>query len=72
VNENWSEFISEYPSLSDKYKHVAPYMVHGLLTRLRESEIKKKRKFHSQSAAKKDRQKYYELILKKLEEFMST
>ena len=43
-----------------------------LYCRLRESEIKKKRKFHSQSAAKKDRQKYYELILKKLEEFMST
>jgi hypothetical protein len=72
VNEKWSEYISEYPSLSDKYKHVAPYMVHGLLARLRESENKKKRKFHSQSAAKKDRQKYYELILKKLEEFMST
>ena len=39
--------------------------------RLKEGEVKKKRKFHSQSAAKKDRQKYYELILKRLEEFMA-
>lgn len=39
--------------------------------RLRDGETKKKRKFHSQSTAKKDRQKYYELILKRLEEFMA-
>lgn len=39
--------------------------------RLKEGDMKKKRKFYSQSAAKKDRQKYYELILKRLEEFMA-
>jgi hypothetical protein len=71
LGERWSDYISEYPSLAERHKHVAPYMVHGLLSRLKESEIKKKRKFHSQSAAKKDRQKYYELILKKLEEFIA-
>ena len=42
-----------------------------MLCRLREGETKKKRKFQSQSTAKKDRHKYYELILKRLEEFMA-
>ena len=47
--------------------------LYGMLCccRLRESEMKKKRKFHSQSSAKKDRQKYFELILKNLEEYIS-
>ena len=43
----------------------------SVLHRLREGEMKKKRKFQSQSTAKKEKQKYYELILKKLEAFMT-
>ena len=118
LSEKWSDYVSEYPVLSERHKLVSPHMVHGLLTRwictqicpfsnnnnvcqgmvcvmtcwwnvfslylcsssvctctcpyrLKEGEMKKKRKFHSQSTAKKERQKYYELILKKLEEFMA-
>ena len=42
-----------------------------IIYRLRENEMKKKRKFHSQSTTKKDRLKYFELILKKLEDIQS-
>lgn len=39
--------------------------------RLLESERKKKRKFHSGSSALKERLKYYDLILKRLQGFIN-
>ena len=42
-----------------------------LYCRLLESERKKKRKFHSGSSALKERLKYYDLILKRLQGFIN-
>lgn len=39
----------------------------GLFSRVKAAEHKKKKKFHPKSSAKKERTKYYDLILKKLE-----
>ena len=39
-------------------------------SRLKAAEYKRKKKFHPKSSTNKERQKYYDLILKRLEEFM--
>lgn len=54
----------------DQLVHVCTWLRCTCPCRLKEGETKKKRRFQSQSMAKKDRLKYYELILKRLEEFM--
>ena len=33
LDERWSDYVSEYPVLSERHKFVSPHMVHGLLTR---------------------------------------
>lgn len=33
LNEKWSDYVSEYPNLSERHKNVSPRNVHGLLTR---------------------------------------
>ena len=33
LSERWSDYVSEYPVLSDRHRLVSPHMVHGLLTR---------------------------------------
>ena len=33
LSEKWSDYISEYPQLSERYHHVPPRMVHSLLHR---------------------------------------
>lgn len=39
--------------------------------RLKEAERKKKKMFELKSSAKKEQKKYYEMILRKLEDFMT-
>lgn len=33
LNEKWSDYVTEYPELSERHRHVSPRMVHGLLIR---------------------------------------
>ena len=46
--------------------------VHVILYRLKAAEHKKKKKLHPKSSSTKERQKYYDLILKRLEGFMES
>ena len=39
--------------------------------RLKEAETKKKKMFELKSSAKKEQKKYYEMVLKKLEDFVA-
>ena len=46
--------------------------VHVIFYRLKAAEHKKKKKLHPKSSSTKERQKYYDLILKRLEGFMES
>lgn len=46
--------------------------VHVIFHRLKAAEYKKKKKLQPKSSSTKERQKYYDLILKRLEGFMES
>lgn len=71
LNEKWSDYVSEYPNLSERHKNVSPRSVYGLLTRLRQAEKKKnKLPIHVKNPAKKKDPKKLALIT--LEDKMAT
>jgi len=47
-------------------------VLNSLCIRLKESEIKKKKSFTVKSSSYKEQQKYYEMILRKLQEYISS
>ncbi|XP_064382497.1 exocyst complex component 6B-like isoform X2 [Halichondria panicea] len=74
VSNEWTLYINEYQlqqSTDRKYAAVPPQMVYTVLFKLKEAGDKKKKLFNIKSSSKKEQQKYYEMVLRKLQDYIA-